>query len=49
MRITREIIAPGHRWRAIDNKRMKKICKDLKKVIDMFEKHVTETQDYRLR
>ena len=23
--------------------------RDLKKVIDMFEKHVTETQDYRLR
>ena len=45
MRITREIIAPGHRWRAIDNKRMKKICKDVRKLIsDFLGPQITRTQ-----
>ena len=45
MRITREIIAPGHRWRAIDNKRMKKICKDVKKIIsDFLGPQISRTQ-----
>jgi len=45
MRITREIIAPGHRWRAIDDRRMKKICKDVKQIIsDFLGPQITRTQ-----
>ena len=45
MRITREIIAPGHRWRAIDDRRMEKICKDVKQIIsDFLGPQITRTQ-----
>ena len=45
MRITREIIAPGHRWRAIDDRRMKKICKDVRQIIsDFLGPQITRTQ-----
>ena len=45
MRITREIIAPGHRWRAIDDRRMARVCKDLKKIIsDFLGPQITRTQ-----
>ena len=45
MRITREIIEPRHRWRAIDNKRMAKVCKDVRKIIsDFLGPQITLTQ-----
>ena len=45
MRITREIIESRHRWRAIDDRRMAKICKDVKKLIsDFLGPQITLTQ-----
>ena len=45
MRIVREIIEPRHRWKAIDNKRMAKVCKDVRKLIlDFLGPQITLTQ-----
>ena len=51
MRIVREIIEPRHRWRAIDNKRMAKVCKDVRKLIVSYLviKKQTDIREYMIR
>ena len=51
MRIVREIIEPRHRWRAIDDKRMAELCKDVRKLIVSYLviKKQTDIRTYMIR